>query len=107
MKCRVAFLLAVLAVVFVAAIVLAQKTQRFELQSLSPRFGELISSSAELERVATGFGFTEGPMWDPAGFLYVSDETINKIFRVYPNARKKSSSHWATRMVKPSIAAIG
>jgi gluconolactonase len=89
MKFRVVFLLAVLAVVFAAAIVLAQKTQRFELESLSPRFRELISSSAELERVATGFGFTEGPMWDPAGFLYVSDETINKIFRVYPNGKKE------------------
>ena len=89
MKFRVVFVLAVLAVVFVAAIVLAQKTQRFELESLSPRFRELISSSAELERVATGFGFTEGPMWDPAGFLYVSDETINKIFRVYPNGKKE------------------
>jgi gluconolactonase len=28
-------------------------------------------------------------MWDPAGFLYVSDETINKIFRVYPNGKKE------------------
>ena len=27
-------------------------------------------------------------MWDPAGFLYVSDETINKIFRVYPDGKK-------------------
>src|ERR1700730_17478300 len=89
MKVPVVFLLAVLAVVLVAAIVLAQKTQRFELESLSPRFRELISSSAELERVATGFGFTEGPMWDPSGFLYVSDETINKIFRVDANGKKK------------------
>jgi gluconolactonase len=28
-------------------------------------------------------------MWDPAGFLYVSDETINKIYRVYPNGGKE------------------
>ena len=28
-------------------------------------------------------------MWDAAGFLYVSDETINKIFRVYPNGKKE------------------
>jgi len=28
-------------------------------------------------------------MWDPAGFLYVSDETINKIFRVFPDGRKE------------------
>ena len=28
-------------------------------------------------------------MWDQSGFLYVSDETINKIFRVYPNGKKE------------------
>ena len=33
--------------------------------------------------VGSGFGFTEGPVWDPAGFLYVSDEETNKIFRLY------------------------
>jgi gluconolactonase len=89
MKLRVALLLALLAVVFAAAIVPAQKTQSFKLESLSPKFLGLISSNAKLETVATGFGFTEGPMWDPAGFLYVSDETINKIFRVYPNGKKE------------------
>lgn len=67
----------------------AQKPQSFKLESLSPKFSELISSSAKLETVAGGFGFTEGPMWDPAGFLYVSDETINKIFRVHPDGRKE------------------
>jgi gluconolactonase len=56
---------------------------------LSPRFSELIPPDAKLETVATGFGFTEGPMWDAAGFLYVSDETINKIFRVYPDGKKE------------------
>jgi gluconolactonase len=48
-----------------------------------------VDRDAKLETVATGFGFTEGPVWDPAGFLYVSDETINKIFRVYPNGKKE------------------
>ncbi len=67
----------------------AQKTRDFKLEPLSPKLLELISSDAKLETVATGFGFTEGPMWDPAGFLYVSDETINKIFRVYPNGKKE------------------
>src|SRR3984893_14905576 len=79
---------------FVAVICLAmslsgQKTKEFTLEPLSPRFLELIGGGAKLETVATGFGFTEGPMWDQAGFLYVSDETINKIFRVYPNGKKE------------------
>lgn len=67
----------------------AQDTRAFGLQPLSPKFWDLIDQHAKLETVATGFGFTEGPMWDEAGFLYVSDETINKIFRVYPNGRKE------------------
>jgi gluconolactonase len=54
----------------------------FALQAESPLFWSLFDKGAKLELVAGGFGFTEGPMWDPAGFLYVSDETINKIFRV-------------------------
>src|SRR6266550_2308091 len=66
-----------------------QKGNDFKLEPLSPKFWEVIDHDAKLETVATGFGFTEGPMWDAAGFLYVSDETINKIFRVYPNGKKE------------------
>jgi gluconolactonase len=39
--------------------------------------------------MATGFGFTEGPVWDAKGFLYVSDEEQNKIYRVYPDGHKE------------------
>ena len=74
--------------VFVAAASWAQKAREFKLEPSSPKFQELIGADAKLETVASGFGFTEGPMWDPAGFLYVSDETINKIFRVHPDGRK-------------------
>jgi gluconolactonase len=63
--------------------------RRFELQPISPGFSTLIPRAAKLETVATGFGFTEGPVWDPAGFLYVSDEEINKIFRVSLNDGRK------------------
>src|SRR5690242_56085 len=70
----------------IAPLAFGQKPDRkFELESSSPKFWKLISRDAKLETVASGFGFTEGPVWDPAGFLYVSDEEINKIFRVYLN----------------------
>jgi len=61
----------------------------FSMQALSPEFWALFDRDAKVETVARGFGFTEGPMWDPGGFLYVSDETVNKIFRVFPNGRKE------------------
>jgi gluconolactonase len=55
----------------------------FELLAESPQFWKLLDHDAQLTTVASGFGFTEGPVWHPSGFLYVSDEEINKIFRVY------------------------
>ena len=62
----------------------AQNNARvFKLSAESPRFWKLFEHDAKLTTVGTGFGFTEGPVWDPAGFLYVSDEETNKIFRLY------------------------
>lgn len=61
----------------------------FELRADSPGFWKLVGHHAKLETLATGFGFTEGPVWDKSGFLYVSDEEINKIFRVYPDGHKE------------------
>ena len=59
------------------------KTRTFELKAESPKFWNLFEHDAKLTTVGTGFGFTEGPVWDPAGFLFVSDEETNKIFRLY------------------------
>jgi len=89
MKSGRTILILVMAVFGLLLTASAQETHAFGLEPLSPKFWELIDRSAKLEKVATGFGFTEGPMWDPAGFLYVSDETINKIFRAYPNGKKE------------------
>jgi gluconolactonase len=63
--------------------------REFELRAESPAFWKLVGHDAKLETMASGFGFTEGPVWDQAGFLYVSDEEINKIFRVYPDGHKE------------------
>jgi gluconolactonase len=72
-----------------AALAFAQTgtTREFSVKAESPEFWELISKDAKLEKVATGFKFTEGPLWDNSGFVYVSDEGQNKIFRVYPDGR--------------------
>lgn len=61
----------------------------FKLQAESPQFWDLVDHDAKLSVVGTGFGFTEGPVWDEAGFLYVSDETINKIYRLHPDGKKE------------------
>jgi gluconolactonase len=63
--------------------------REFQLRAESPEFWNLFSHDAKLETLATGFGFTEGPVWDPKGFVYVSDEEINKIYRVYADGHKE------------------
>ena len=63
--------------------------RKFELRAESARFWELIDRDAKLEMLATGFGFTEGPVWDPAGFVYVSDEEANNIYRVYADGHRE------------------
>jgi gluconolactonase len=72
------------------ALLAASDTRRvFQLKAESPQFWDVIDRDAKLGLVATGFGFTEGPVWDRAGFLYVSDETINKLYRLSPQGRKE------------------
>jgi len=66
-----------------------REPREFQLQAESPQFWDLVDHNAKLGIVGTGFGFTEGPVWDEAGFLYVSDETINKIFRLHPDGKKE------------------
>src|SRR5215475_15035246 len=87
----VQFLLAVVAfAIYATSAQTAQKPSRqFALKAETPKFWNLIDEKAELSKVAGGFGFTEGPVWDERGFLYVSDEEQNKIYKVYEDGRKE------------------
>ncbi len=67
----------------------ARPPRAFELQALDPAFWNLIDPNAKLETMGSGFGFTEGPVWDPADFLYVSDEEKNAIYRLFPDGRNE------------------
>src|SRR5215510_154530 len=63
--------------------------RHFELRAESDDFWKLIDRHAKLQKVGGGFGFTEGPVWDPAGFLYVSDEEQNKIYKLSAGGEKR------------------
>jgi gluconolactonase len=43
------------------------------VQAHKPEMLELIAEDAEVERLGTGFVFTEGPLWHPDGYLLFSD----------------------------------
>jgi gluconolactonase len=87
--CTCLAVLSLLATVLLGQQAVAPKRQ-FQLKDESQQFWKLIAHDAKLEVLASGFGFTEGPVWDPRGFLYVSDEELNKIFRVYLDGRKET-----------------
>jgi len=79
-----------LLVVGASAVLAAPRAPRdFKLQAESPQFWDVVDQKAKLGVVGIGFGFTEGPVWDEAGFLYVSDEEINKIFRLHPDGERE------------------
>lgn len=90
-KRRLPLLIAALMIASIAPLPAAAAQRRFQLQAQSPQFWKLIEHGAKLSTFATGFGFTEGPVWDARGFLYVSDEVQNKIYRVYPGGRRESA----------------
>jgi gluconolactonase len=47
--------------------------------------GDLVPADARLERIATGFEFTEGPIWTRDGALLFSSPNSNSIYRWTPN----------------------
>jgi gluconolactonase len=60
----------------------------------------LVPKSSILERVATGFGFTEGPAWDGKQFLYFTDIPNSTIYRMNEAGK-------VLAFVKPSAQANG
>lgn len=55
----------------------------------SGKLTRLLDPTATVAKVAGGFVFTEGPVWDERGFLYISDERGNRIYRVFPDGRRE------------------
>ena len=43
-----------------------------------------ILATTQAERLATGFGFTEGPLWHPDGFYYFVDIRKSMLYRLTP-----------------------
>ena len=53
-----------------------------------PDFKRIIPTGATIEKLDTGFKFTEGPVWDAGGsFLLFSDIPANKILQWRPGAK--------------------
>jgi len=46
-----------------------------------------VLETVEAERLATGFVFTEGPLWHPDGFYYFVDIRTNRLYRITPGQK--------------------
>jgi gluconolactonase len=44
--------------------------------------GDILEDTSGFEKVASGFVFTEGPVWHPDGFFYFVDVRDNKLFSI-------------------------
>jgi len=66
--------------------------RKFALVAKRPEFWSLIHHDAVLRTMGSGFSFTEGPVWDKAGFLWVSDEQLNRLFRLYPDGHREEAA---------------
>ena len=62
--------------------------QAFELKAEDPGFWKLFDRDAKLNTMGEDFGFTEGPVWETTGSLLVSDESKNRIYRLFPDGRR-------------------
>jgi gluconolactonase len=55
---------------------------------IAPEFKQLVDPAAPIEKVAEGFQFTEGPVWNPRQFLLFSDIYGDRIYKWTPGAAK-------------------
>jgi len=51
---------------------------------LDPALDRVIPRGAQIEKLAGGFQFIEGPVWNPDGYLLFSDPNANTIYRWSP-----------------------
>jgi gluconolactonase len=58
-----------------------------EVVRLDPAVDGIIAPNTPIERIATGFGFTEGPVWAREGYLLFSDPNNNQIYRWTPDGQ--------------------
>ncbi len=61
----------------------------------NPKVYDLVASSVQVEQLATGFTFTEGPVWHPDGYLLFSDMPMDV-------RRKWSEADGIVEVMKPA-----
>ena len=68
----------------VAAVLTAAPGGVGKIERLDPALDALVAPGTDIEKVAGGFKFTEGPLWRPDGTLWFSDVQGNVVRSVTP-----------------------
>ncbi len=63
-------------------VVLAQSNEAGKITRLDKEFDKIIGADSKPEKVASGFLFTEGPLWHTDNFLIFSDIPANRIYKL-------------------------
>ncbi|MEQ1902787.1 MAG: SMP-30/gluconolactonase/LRE family protein [Pirellulaceae bacterium] len=63
------------------------QSSKLQIDRIDPAINEIVSSDTTVEKIASGFAFTEGPVWTAgsngeAGYLLFSDPNENTIYRL-------------------------
>lgn len=78
----------------------AKAAEGTSIQRLDPALDAIIPAGAVLEKVAGGFGFTEGPVW-VHDRLRFSDLTGNKLYEITPDGQTKLLLDKSGGLTKP------
>jgi gluconolactonase len=62
----------------------AQPQATGSIERLDPAVNQIVPANARIERIATGFKWTEGPVWIHAGYLLFADIPNNRIMKWVP-----------------------
>lgn len=77
----------VLGVMIAAATRWASSRQTGTIEKLQPELDELVPASSQVEQVASGFKWTEGPVWVHKGFLLFAEIPSNRILEWTPDRK--------------------
>lgn len=70
--------------VFLLVAALAWSQGMGSIERLDPSINRIVPANAKLERVTTGFNWTEGPVWVRASYLLFADIRNNRIMKWVP-----------------------
>ncbi|MFQ5928224.1 MAG: SMP-30/gluconolactonase/LRE family protein [Acidobacteriota bacterium] len=78
---------------------------------IDPALDDIVSADAKIEKLAGGFGFTEGPVWIHEGYLLFSDIPNNAIHKWTPEGTvsvfRKPSGYDGTEDLGSSVGSNG